>query len=575
MSNKAAVSMAFVTGALVATLASLLLRTTAPSTATDAVSPSVGRSTAQRTPRPTRTKPEDRAPRPSTLAHTLNNDDTAATVEAALELPVRSERRRALRNAFRELAQADGFDAMRQAEALTNPGDRHDAMNVVMNEFGTIDPLATFELAQNYRGSLRVELMRTAVHALTVDDPLQALETCQTLSDPNMVCEPSVYQQWAAQDPEAAMAYAGALPNKGAAAAAMSNAFRTWVHIDPDAATTWLATDTGDALSRDERFNLAASVVQEDPDAYDAVAFSLPNEHRQRLFDYKIQALARQDLARAVVETQQLAGTHQFRSAASTLTRTWIRTDPVAAASWIQSLEGDTRRQMLKQAMSQWSKTDFEAAAAFTNTLSLEERQTLTTSLANGLANRDPKKAFDWVTSLPAELANRGSISTIAQQWARADPETAMNTFITKKDQPWAQSGVSMAMMQMALDDLPGASRWASRIQDPKMAESAVRAVASVAARNGLDPAIEWAKSLSGRSRALAVQGIASQADQPSPRLFRLANSIEDNSIRGNTVTAMLTRMIHNDRATAKTLIEQARIDENMRAELRRILEQQ
>ncbi|MEO1575588.1 MAG: hypothetical protein AAFU65_11590, partial [Pseudomonadota bacterium] len=217
-----------------------------------------------------------------------------------------ADRRRGLVEAFTALANEEGFDAMSAALALNVPGERHLAVSTVMTHLAPTDPRAALTAAQSFVGGLRDDLVRTAIQAMVLENPVAALTACEALPDAAKTCLPSAYRQWTMIAPEAAIANVIMTRSGQELDQTLYTVFRTWSHTDPDGALRWLQGTGNTALESQRRLTMATSLIHEDPSYFTLLEDSFSAHAVAQLQQARIGAIADMDFEPALVEADRL-----------------------------------------------------------------------------------------------------------------------------------------------------------------------------------------------------------------------------------------------------------------------------
>ena len=99
--------------------------------------------------------------------------------------------------------------------------------------------------------------------------------------------------------------------------------------------------------------------------------------------------------------------------------------DPSRAAAMAAGLEGDDQTRAYGEIAERWAATDFSAAESWINTLSGEARDRAMSEALGVLARTDPQGAANRVSSLPEGGGRDRAIRDIAGEWSESDPARA------------------------------------------------------------------------------------------------------------------------------------------------------
>jgi len=105
---------------------------------------------------------------------------------------------------------------------------------------------------------------------------------------------------------------------------------------------------------------------------------------------------------------------------------TWIRKDPVGAASYIMdNYDPNVPSREISHLVSQWMQSNSEEATSWVSELptnSIAQQQGIT-EIAIATANQDPVAAFNLVKDLPDQRLRNHAVLMIARTWAAKDPD--------------------------------------------------------------------------------------------------------------------------------------------------------
>ena len=488
----------------------------------------------------------------------------------ALAIDDLAKRRRALGKTFGELAEQEGFDAMAKALALDVPSERHLAVNAVMNRLAPDDPQRALEVAQEFRGGLRDDLVRSAIQAMALADPVGALAVCRAMPDGERSCTPSAYRQWAMIAPAEAAAYVKRNERGHQVDQQLYTVFWTWSHGDPDGAMSWLQGDGVGALSDQERLNLATYLVRDDPSYFVQLADSFDVDGRNRLQQERIAALATFDIDVAVSEVSAMLDDPAFPTVAQTVSSKWAQRDPAAAAQWALSLPERSRFASLQAVVNRWASGDPEAARSFVQGLSdAALRKTGFSAVFDGMAEQDSARAFDWLITLSPGDVDAGRVGRAASRFASEQPIAALNMLTQYQSREWAQEGYRAALRELAQKDFAQARQWFARIEDEQLAIDVVHSLASSAARRNYEDALNWAMGLEGGARDPALSAISRRVRSRDQRPAQLIAAVRDSNMRFSVTFNVASKFAVSDPAYARRLIDGAKLPADLEARLR------
>ncbi len=149
------------------------------------------------------------------------------------------------------------------------------------------------------------------------------------------------------------------------------------------------------------------------------------------------------------------------RQLARDLAWTWGKHDPEAALANLTKIESlvDPREKLAESIVSQWAKTDYDAAEQWiTNEAPVEKRDAMQRSLLDGqLANLHGEDAIDFILARPDNHTLGDQLQKAFKNWTYSSPEAAITGFLSMPpDHPFRkeikQLGSDTMMSLLLLD---------------------------------------------------------------------------------------------------------------------------
>jgi hypothetical protein len=206
-----------------------------------------------------------------------------------------------------------------------------------------------------------------------------------------------VAQQWAANDPTAAMNWA-IQHSSGRGPSALSGAISGWWQKDPAAAEAYAAAHA----SGPEGQQFVSAVVSE---------------------------IARQDPRKAAAWASGLPSSESRRQGYTMIAVQWAMNDPRAASEWAATLPNETMATALDSSIAMWAENDPQAAGQWIGTLGGAARDQAASVYSNSVVQRDPAAAMTWALTIGDPSLRERSMQQVASQWKERDAAAA-NTWI-------------------------------------------------------------------------------------------------------------------------------------------------
>ena len=242
----------------------------------------------------------------------------------------------------------------------------------------------------------------------------------------------------ATQSPAEALAWVESLEiqDKSHRSTVTTQLVETWAKSDPDAATTYAQSLTGDeriAATNTIATALAASNI----DRAQAWADDLSDPSlRQNAKVAIINQLSYRDpeAAAAALDismdqfTDDKAGDAQLSYSVTSVARNWAKTEPTAAAAWASDLPAgsDQRGKALSQIAGQWVEFEPAAASEWLSTLSSDpDRDSAVAGLVGRITSHDPEGALAWASTINNRSVRQSNIRGSLRAWFQEDRDAA------------------------------------------------------------------------------------------------------------------------------------------------------
>ncbi len=302
---------------------------------------------------------------------------------------------------FKAWAHLDAKSAFAAAATFKSPEARGAAIGAVIEG---ADPIAAGSLAQSlvalpadaFPTGQRPGFLGLVLSKWSQVDPVAAakfLDTAATTDRALMGARVSIASNWAASDPQAALAWAQKSSEEPGARFAVSAAVTGWWRSDPRAAEAYVASHL-DALGMETVMSLARQIFSQDP---------------QRAKDW----------------ANQLPNVDARRNATSFVAMQLANSDPKSAVQWVLTLPDDMRDSAIPAVVSSWTRRDPEAAAGWINSLAGHARDQAVSAYGAALSNKDPNVALTWAATISDETMRNRSVQRIVTGWLRRNPADA------------------------------------------------------------------------------------------------------------------------------------------------------
>jgi hypothetical protein len=249
--------------------------------------------------------------------------------------------------------------------------------------------------------------------------------------------------------------------------------------------------------------------------------------------------------------------------------------DPQKALAWAQSLTDPAEKNAAVEEV-MWSMSDTNPTAAAQQITQLNNPELLQNvggSIAESLADKDPKQAVAWAEAVPAGAAQDEAMTGALSGWAKTDPKAALAYFQQKASKNYdAAEGI---FEQWAAKSPEEAAAQAKAIGDPQLREHAISgAVNGWLSGDDVAAVEQWVDQLpQTREKDVASAAVvdALSFTDPQPAWDR-AMGIQDAQVRQEAMLAAFAALVQTDREAAKTALNSTNVTEQDRKLLQPVL---
>jgi hypothetical protein len=355
--------------------------------------------------------------------------DPVAAFDFARLLPA-NMRVNALFRVFADWSATDPDAAIAAVDRLRDPRERRAAEDGILQTASIDGPQSVSAMADRLG---RNDASRAALQQQTQSDPRTAIEDARRLPQSERIAAVSnIGGRWAAQDPEAAYAYANALPNDSIRDFMMRAVVATWSRSQPERVVGIL--DAGVAANDVHTFIHYGIAEMARIDA--ARAFALVTDMRNApmraaAMHPLMQVWADDDPYEAVAALDTLT-TPDVRELAILVGPLFARVAPQRALDW--AIEFDQGRGVTwRAALAEVARQDISFAlnlARQTPQIQLNEALIL---VVGASAQRNPDAAARALSELPPEARGTGT-QHVVTEWIKRDATAAQRWVLS---QPW------------------------------------------------------------------------------------------------------------------------------------------
>ncbi len=241
---------------------------------------------------------------------------------------------------------------------------------------------------------------------------------------------------------------------------------------DPQRAIAWL-DDPENTLGKSDWMRdaltgtIAKEWVRQDPEAALSWAEENSGIGRKGALIGVFGTLASTDPGRAAQLASRLKVDDARNDVIGQIAQAWAERSPREAIEWSSSLEGDDRTRGIGEVLGTWAQKAPQDAAAFVDTVD-EDRQDYISSVGTSWGQQDPHAAADWLAGQPEGDGRTFAMGVVMWNWTVTDPEAASSWLRELPPGPGRDYAIG-GLAKAAFDDDPQAAvTWAAAMGNPQ-----------------------------------------------------------------------------------------------------------
>lgn len=364
------------------------------------------------------------------------------------------------------IAQRDPREAWEFASSLSQTGEAYrDPRRNVIQVWSQSDPAAALQAAMQIpEGPSRNQSISTAVSSWAQNDFSAALQHTLSIPDSTMRSEIlRVMSSGRVQEPEKMFqAVIEHMPAGDNFQQSISSVLSSWASENPVAAAAAL-----DQLPPGRIHTQAASQVANQwaslgrhEEALRWTKTLSSSEARQASVSQLFSSWAGKDPEAAKRALAGLSGPERS-SAVGSLAGAWARSDPEAVLRWSGTIsEPDDKRNVVRQAVSQWADFSPASAAGYSMQLPEAERGGAVQSVVERWSSKDAEAAASWLSQQPAGEWRDGSALVLSRKIAQEDPEVALSWASTVSNERNRDRQIERIARDWIRQDASAAKAW-------------------------------------------------------------------------------------------------------------------
>jgi hypothetical protein len=404
-----------------------------------------------------------------------SDDQKSSRSENSFEQASLSDRRAPIKEITTKSQGLTSYSSLDEVLAIGDPLQRYEALLAFIKN---LDP----DEIEGYLGTLRsgkgkmdgeTSLLRRLLFAKwTQEDPDAALESLSSAGGKQAYADAgTVLSTLAAMDPARAAAWLtnpeNSLLRQPWMGAMLSRSIaEQWARQDPDAALAWAST-----LEPEQRSGAYAGIInnimENDPQRAAALAMSLDGYDRPKLLGQIAESWAAQDPAEAVAWANSLSAGDREESLQEAL-GSWAASDPSKAAAYVDQMPEQERSGVVGEVARNWAQQEpAEAAEWLGNQPESESKAGAMGQVMWNWTTSDPEAAANWLGEQPAGPSYDNGVTGLAKAATHAydDPSTAVNWASTIENQDLRDRMTSHTLGAWRRQDEQAAQSWAAENQ--------------------------------------------------------------------------------------------------------------
>ncbi len=414
----------------------------------------------------------------------------------------------------------------------------------VFSEWGNQDPEAAKAALNQLSGRNADHARMALIFSLTLTDPKAAWDYTLTLpptSEGYQDAQVRVVQQWAKNDPKAALKAALSISDATVKGQATSCAIRNWAQSDFGGALKYAVSVEDSTVRADILRSLSNNSSGNRKELLGAVLDHMPpGDGFQQAVSSIFSGWAGDNPSEAVAAISQLPPGRVFSNAANQIASQWAHgaANKQEVVDWVRTLpEGEARSNSLSSAFNEWSASDPQAALKALSSLSLDDKKSAASALVSGWSRKTPEAALQWASSITDAGERTSIVQTAVSQWASTRPDAAAR-YVERLPESERSGPMQAVVNNWASKDTEAAAAWVERQPSGASKDAALGALTRKISQEDPEAALTWVAGISDTNQ----------------RLGQTENIARD--------------WIRQDPATAKAWISTSKLPENLRTQL-------
>jgi hypothetical protein len=247
-----------------------------------------------------------------------------------------------------------------------------------------------------------------------------------------------ILQAWAERDPLSALSF---IQEKGGEDWERETAVATWAANDPQAAFAWASTAEDEGDVNNWLLGATRGIAATDPELARDFLGQLEGRTRSQALDAVTPYVMQYGFDYATSWIAGVGDEGVRNRAAREMARDLANLDPAQAGQWNAAMtDVETRRDISETVADRWARADLPAAREWVESLPEDTKSEAAEGIARRYAREDPAAAAQWLTGLGNNPDLDGARRILIEESFRNSPQTSLE-FVSSISDVRAQEG--------------------------------------------------------------------------------------------------------------------------------------
>jgi len=470
------------------------------------------------------------------------------------------------------------FDAALAWTLKQDRGYISDCLATLASSIAEAEPKQAIEFVKAHAKGSELTVAYQRVYAIWAERDYEgALASAQSMEPPPLrkILLFSVLETRAEKDPRVVLETMESIKDRDLLNSLERRAMEAWTKRDLTSAQEWALTQADGDLRADAIYRCVTVSVRNDVEStLNWVSDRLQGVERESALRAIFMYTGSIDSAAALKRAQALADPSERNYAISAIAASIAETDRPRALELVQELpEGEIRGQTITTVCRAWAEREPQGAAQWlADHLSEADAPNALSYVVSRWRGSDATAALTWLQSLPSSSRKNELIASSFVEFARGNIDDAQAAFAGLELDSQRAASHELAV-QWARRNPEAALEWAAGLSDDDTRANAIKGAMEVWGFDHREDAAKWLTGLpAGPDRDAGTQIFAATLVwKDPPGAIEWASSIGDELRRENAIRQVMTSWIRKDKAAASAwLTNDTALPDSLRGELQR-----